>query len=140
MNSIEDLLNKTLTAIDVKDERTIYFTCSDQTKYRMHHYQNCCEQVYLQDVAGSLDDLLNHPLLQAEVVSSKDFDDVIKLIPVQTQVMATLKNKELRPEYFDDSETWTFYKLATIKGSVTLRWYGASNGYYSEQVDFEQII
>lgn len=32
-----------------------------------------------------------------------------------------------------------FYKFSTIKGSVTVRWCGTSNGYYSTRVKFKKI-
>lgn len=36
-------------------------------------------------------------------------------------------------------EQWTFYKFASAKGYVTVRWYGESNGYYSTSVYFEEV-
>ena len=67
-------------------------------------------------MCGNLSDLENSPILVAEEVSSVGAKEPVKS--------------------YDDSYTWTFYKFSTIKGSVTVRWLGTSNGYYSESVDF----
>jgi len=117
---INELLGKVLTSVDASDEEVL-FTCSDGSAYKMFHYQDCCESVYVEDINGDLSDLVEAPILQAEEVTSHENLPGVK------------------PEWQDESYTWTFYKLATIKGSVTIRWYGTSNGYYSEGVDFEEI-
>jgi hypothetical protein len=106
--------------IPQKDDDEIIFNMSDGNKYKMHHYQDCCEHVSIEDICGDMEDLLNSEILQAEEVSSNENPEGVN------------------PEY-QDSFTWTFYKLGTNKGSVTIRWYGESNGYYSESVDFEKI-
>ena len=126
---VKELLGKTITTIVVKkndenEDDNIVFTTSDNKKYKMYHDQNCCEKVNIEDIIGNLEDLIGSPLLMAEEVTSyKNPQDV----PLKEQ------------EYGYASYTWTFYKFAAIKGYVTIRWYGESNGYYSEEVDFEEI-
>ena len=115
----EELKGKVVVKIEgmEKDSGRVEFFCSDGTKYIMDHEQDCCESVYLEDVCGDKEDLLNSPILLAEEVQNADG-------PALNE--------------YEESWTWTFYKIATIKGTVTLRWYGTSNGYYSEEVDFHK--
>ena len=121
---IKALLGKTLTSVFIDNRSdapdTIDFDTSDGERFRLFHSQDCCEVVSLAEVIGDIDDLIGSPILEAECVESE-------------------RNAEPRPEEVDDSWTWTFYKLGTIKGSVTLRWVGTSNGYYSEAVDFAKV-
>ena len=114
---------KVLDSIDVVDSaeegHRIVFKTTDGLSYLMFHRQDCCEDVRIEDIVGNLDDLIGCPLLVAQSVSSSE-------IP------------QKNPEWPQDSHTWTFYKFATQKGYVDIRWYGTSNGYYSESVDFEE--
>ncbi len=121
----ETLKGMTLTEVTGAEPGSdrIVFATAEGRSFLMHHRQDCCESVSVEDVAGNVADLIGSALTMAEEVSDDD------------------------PEFVDphaddsyrDSFTWTFYKLATVKGYVTLRWYGESNGYYSESVDFEEI-
>ena len=125
MAEFKDLVGKTLTEIkNLGDE--LIFIVDDGTEYKMYHAQNCCESVSIEDINGDLNDLIGTPILLAEEVSNYE--------PVSEEDKQ--KTKEANGW---GSCTWTFYKLATIKGYVDIRWFGESNGYYSESVDFIQV-
>lgn len=125
MAEFKDLVGKTLTEIKNNGDKLI-FIVEDGTRYKMYHSQCCCESVSIEDINGDLEDLIGTPILQAEEVSSYEptSDEDIK------------RTKDINSW---GSCTWTFYKLATIKGYVDIRWFGQSNGYYSESVDFIQV-
>ncbi len=114
---IEELLGKTCTSVVNRADEEIVFATASGEVYKLYHDQDCCELVQIEDIVGSLTDLVGSPILMAEETVSNEED-----------------NKDGKPG--DDSFTWTFYRLATAKGYVTIRWYGESNGYYSESVDF----
>lgn len=123
--AVSDLIGKTVTAITVnEDNDMLMIECSDDTAYLMFHEQDCCESVEIEDICGDLNCLIGSPLLRAEERVSTDRD----------------KDENAGPkDNWDDSYTWTFYTFATVKGYVDIRWYGTSNGYYSESVDFVRI-
>ena len=114
--NISKFKGKTFTEIQGMEvgSKEILFKTRSHT-FKMYHEQDCCENVRLEDVCGDVKDLIGTPIVNAYEESSQ----------------STGPN----PSYDYGSTTWTFYRLATIKGTVTLRWLGRSNGYYSESVD-----
>ena len=114
--TIEEMVGKVmLLAVLSPDKEELTFTDTSGVRYVFYHDQDCCERVVVDDIDGDLRDLVGHPIGQAECVSSERQKD---------------------DEGYGDSQTWTFYKFATMKGHVTVKWLGTSNGYYSEHVDF----
>lgn len=92
----------------------IRFHAEDGRVFELTHSQDCCESVSIESVVGDLSDLQDTPILMAEAASNDD-------------------------PSASESGTWTFYKLATRKGYVDIRFYGLSNGYYSEGVSFVEV-
>lgn len=113
--SVSELLGKELVEVKVNPDNIVFIT-NDNKKYMMYHNQDCCESVTIESIVGDVEDLIGSPILLADESSSSGEESD-----------------------YGDSFTWTFYKFATIKGYVDIRWYGYSNGYYSESVDFEEI-
>lgn len=140
-----ELKGKTIAEIEGLKEGSeeVFFTCTDGSKYRMIYHHDCCAGCSIEELIGcDVQDLIGHEVLMAEEVSSQEPDEA-KIAERKAKY-----DQETDKEYWygpspdngwkDESETWTFYKLATIKGSMTIRWYGSSNGYYSESPSFEK--
>jgi len=122
-NQLKSLVGKTLTKIDVSaDKEEILFICNTGARYLMHHEQSCCETVSIEEIIGDLLDLLNTPIIEASERINIDSNP-----------------KGVRIPEYQESFTWSFYIISTIKGTVTLRWYGSSNGYYSESVSIKRL-
>lgn len=96
----ETLKGKTIVEY-VKNDRGILFKTSNNEYYLLEHIQDCCEDVFIESIEGNLDDLLNTPILLSKEVVSKD-----------STIIPPVYGGEL-------SYTWTFYKLATIKGYIS---------------------
>lgn len=112
IGSLKGKILKNITVDIIYDE--IKFYCTTGEIYKMYHEQQCCESVTIEDICGDINGLIGSPILVANELSNRGDRD-------------------------SGSETWTFYKLATINGYVDIRWHGSSNGYYSESVEFEQV-
>lgn len=91
----------------------VKFLLDDGSLFVMDHTNECCEYVRLVDCIG---------------------DDVEANI-IGWEILDAYESVNVSTDNEDDSQTWTFYRITTMSGSITLRWLGESNGYYSERVD-----
>lgn len=123
--NFNQLVGKTLHEVIVsEDKATIKFITDAGETFFMYHNQDCCEGVKVEDICGDLGNLIGLPILTASEVTNKEKPEA---------------DREDRDGFYDVTCTWTFYTLATNRGSVTIRWYGSSNGAYSERVSFANI-
>lgn len=118
MAEFYELVGKTITDIvgAEKYSKEILFYCDDGSIYKMYHEQNCCEEVWIEDICGDPKMLIGKKVTKSEAVT-----------------------QEGENEYNDGTHTYTFYHICTIGGYLSIRWFGVSNGYYSESVNFEKI-
>jgi hypothetical protein len=116
INNIEDLVGQTIVNIS-HDDNGLDFIVFNGEEYHLFNLSgddgppNDCH-VWLESVVGDVKDLVGEKLLKAEV--------------------ATNSGDTVDKHGNEDSGTWTFYKFATIKGYVDIRFCGTSNGYYCE--------
>lgn len=121
----EDLLGKEVAEIlgDHAGSEKLTFVLTDGTKYSMEYFGDCCASCSIEDICGDTKDLIG-TIVRAEAPSSLDqFDE-------NEEAKKAAGGRD--PESF----TWTFFIVGTNKGTVTIRWYGSSNGYYSESPTF----
>ena len=94
----------------------ILFYYGNDVAYKLMHFQDCCETVTVESITGDLDDIAGTPILEA-------YQETGDLPPL------------IEDGYEPESSTWTFFRIITIKGTVVIRFYGTSNGYYGEEAD-----
>ena len=118
VNELHDMIGRTMVSVTGEigdDHMTFHADNGDQFQFWYEH--DCCASCTVNDIAGDIADLVGSPIVLAEEVSSEG-------TPPHCD------------GYTPDSYTWTFYRFATVKGTVTVRWFGESNGYYSESVSY----
>lgn len=119
LEDVSTLLGETLVKIDKKDNDMLTFFTKSGRVFKMYHEYDCSEYVIIDDIEGDLDDLIGYPLTISEESTNRE-DTFGRTV--------------------DDSYTWTFYRFATIKGWCIIKWLGESNGYYSEEVGFYEVL
>ena len=113
---IPDISGKIVTSITgaVAGSENIILDFEGGIRLSFYHEQDCCENVVVEEVIGDFSDFIGQPITSVEERSDEGDSDYGHI-------------------------TWTFYEFTCPKGTVTVRWIGESNGYYSEAVDWKIV-
>lgn len=118
MDSIDSLVGEVLSYVDIADDE-IMLTTESGRRFKIFHYQDCCESVYIESTEGAWAQLIGKPIIAA----THESED----------------GSEYNGEYRYDSCTKTKITFKVNDATVISRWIGTSNGYYSEEVSIEEI-
>lgn len=117
---VSELNGLVVKEINVDDDQIMISTECGRS-FLFHHYQDCCESVRIWDSVGNLKVLEGKRLVSVECDTPDIPDDVAY-------------------EPYEWSQTWTEITFKTTEDTIISRWIGESNGYYSESVDFEELV
>lgn len=117
--NVESIIGETLTYVDIDDSNEqILLTTKSGKQIRIYHSQDCCESVHIEDTHGSWHDLLGKVIIDATHEEDREND----------------------PPKNEESWTRTTLTFKVNDATVINKWIGTSNGYYSESVNFEEIV
>lgn len=125
--NLDELVGKVFTDVSTADNDALYFQNAESV-YKLYHAQDCCESVTIEDICGDLTDLIGTPIMVADQVSNLSDEEI-----------DVLTDHYHGADHSYEAYQWSFYRFRTIKGTVTVRFYGTSNGYYSTGVDFVEL-
>lgn len=107
----QTIVGKTVKCIENIDNEKLLLYFTDGSSCQFYHYQDCCESVYIKDSD-------NLSLLEGITLTG-----IIK--------------EETDNEASWGTSTLTKLEFVSEKTVVRVTWLGESNGYYSENVDFQ---
>ncbi len=115
--NFNELVGEKITEVRIEEhyyDETIVFETESGSMYYLYHVQDCCESVSIEDIDNDLQKLVGTTVIEAELSYNHE-------------------------DSSDGSQTWSFYKITNDNADhFTIRWYGESNGYYSETVTFKK--
>lgn len=109
------MVGRVVKYVDI-DKEEMKITCEDNSVFTFYHEQDCCENVYIADTVGDPMSLKGWRLLLVDM------------------------DAEMESDFSFESRTVTTVRFVTDENTVSVRWIGESNGYYSERVDLKQFL